>query len=225
MNTNILFEIGTVPLQIIGTIIAVDFASGVIHWLEDAYGRKHWPLVGKHIIEPNIRHHFEPRHFTKSNILKRNLVTGIIAGSMLLLVTLLGWFHWTWVLAALIGAFTNEIHCWAHRSPRENGKLITFLQKAKLLQSPRGHAVHHTDPKDRSYCTVTDWLNPLLDRVDFFNHLEKLIFKTTGWTRRIDESVRPKKNKHCPGNCLNCKCSLKKNQELAPLPSKLAEMK
>lgn len=190
MNTELMITIGTLLAQALGVIVAVDFVSGVLHWLEDAYGRKTWPIVGKLIIEPNIKHHFEPRYFTKSNVLKRNTMTSLLAGMLLLAVWLLGWFHWTWALAALIGAFTNEIHCWAHRSPRENGKMITALQKARLLQSPRGHAIHHTDPKDRSYCTVTDWLNPLLDRVNFFGKIEALLFHIFGWTRRVDESVR-----------------------------------
>ncbi|MEM9079129.1 MAG: fatty acid desaturase CarF family protein [Verrucomicrobiota bacterium] len=204
MNTELLFNILTIAAQTIGVILAVDFASGVLHWLEDAYGRKHWPLVGKWIIEPNIKHHFQPRHFTKSNFWKRNLATMIIAGLILTTVTLLGWFNWMWLLAAAIGSITNEIHCWAHRSPRENGKFITFLQKARILQSPRGHAIHHTDPKDRSYCTVTDWLNPALDKIDLFGRIERIILRTTGFKRRIDESVKPRHNKSCHKNCQNC---------------------
>ena len=215
MNTNLLLEIGLVVSQTLGVILAVDFASGFIHWLEDSYGNKKWPLLGKWIIEPNIRHHHEPRYFTKSNFWKRNLVTGIISASLLLFISLIGWFHWTWVLAAVIGSITNEIHCWAHRSPRENGKVITFLQKAKILQSPRGHATHHTDPKDRSYCTVTDWLNPLLDGFDFFARIERFVFKTTGIKRRIDQSVRPpqQQKKTCKGACQNQTCDQRTNGE------------
>ena len=199
MNTNLIVEIGLVAVQSIGVIFAVDFISGVLHWLEDSYGDKDWPILGKWVIEPNIRHHFQPRYFTKSHFWQRNLITMIIAASMLIGITLLGWFHWTWVLAAIIGSLTNEIHCWAHRSPRENGKIITLLQKSKILQSPRGHATHHTDPKDRSYCTVTDWLNPILDRFDFFARIERFILRTTGLKRRIDESVkRPKQEKQTP---------------------------
>ncbi len=212
MNMNLIFEIGFIGVQVMAVILAVDFVSGILHWLEDSYGRREWPLVGKWIIEPNIKHHFEPRFFTKSNFWKRNLATMVISGSILGVVSLLGWFHWTWLLAAVIGAITNEIHCWAHRSPRENGPVITFLQKAKLLQSPRGHATHHTDPKDRSYCTVTDWLNPVLDRFDFFARIERFLQRTTGLQRRVDESVRPKKKaKSCEGKCQNCeKCGLRK---------------
>lgn len=212
MNMNLIMEVGLVAVQAIGIILAVDFVSGILHWLEDSYGNKNWPLIGKWVIEPNIRHHFQPRFFTKSTFWKRNLVTMIIAGSILGIITLLGWFHWGWVLAAAIGSITNEIHCWAHRSPRENGKVITFLQEAKVLQSPRGHATHHTDPKDRSYCTVTDWLNPLLDRMDFFARIERFVLKTTGIKRRVDESVRSHKHRHaCGGSCRGCdKCALKK---------------
>lgn len=213
MNANLIAEVGLVVMQTIGVILAVDLASGFVHWLEDSYGSRKWPLLGKWIIEPNIHHHFEPRHFTKSNFWKRNLATSIISGTVLTIITLLGWFHWTWVLAAAIGAITNEIHCWTHRSPRENGKVITFLQKAKILQSPRGHATHHTDPKDCSYCTVTDWLNPILDKFGFFARIERFILKTTGLKRRIDESVRPPKKKKncCGGKCKTClKCQFKK---------------
>ncbi|MGJ8725200.1 MAG: fatty acid desaturase CarF family protein [Roseibacillus sp.] len=213
MNTNLLLEVGLVVMQTIGVILAVDFASGILHWLEDSYGDRKWPILGKWVIEPNIRHHFEPRYFTKSNFWKRNLATIAISGTLLAVITLLGWFHWTWVLASALGAIANEIHCWAHRSPRENGKVITFLQKAKVIQSPRGHATHHTDPKDRSYCTITDWLNPILDRFDFFARIERFVLKTTGVKRRVDESVRPpkKKKKPCCGNCADCTlCQLKK---------------
>lgn len=34
-------------LQAIGVILAADFASGIIHWLEDAYVREHTPVVGR----------------------------------------------------------------------------------------------------------------------------------------------------------------------------------
>ena len=90
MNANLLIEAGPVVLQAIAVILAVDFVSGLAHWLEDSYGSRKWPVIGKWIIEPNIRHHFEPRFFTKSNFWKRNLVTIILASAVLALITLLG---------------------------------------------------------------------------------------------------------------------------------------
>lgn len=179
--------------QVFGVLLAVDFASGVLHWLEDSYGKASWPILGKHVVAPNILHHHQPRAFTKTSFWDRNSVTLVIGGLILLAVTLLGGFHWLWVLAALLAGISNEVHCWAHRSPRENGPVITFLQRIRLLQTPKAHAVHHTDPKDRSYCTMTNFLNPVLDYLRFFDRIEKAVFKLTGIKRRIDESVKPKR--------------------------------
>ena len=40
--------------------------------------------------------------------------------------------------------------------------MITFLQRIGVLQTARHHALHHTDPKNSHYCTVTNVLNPVL---------------------------------------------------------------
>ena len=208
MMTDILIRGIVILVQAAGVVLAVDFVSGVLHWLEDSYGRASWPLVGKRVIAPNIKHHFRPRAFTKSTFLRRNTVTLLLAGLRLGVVTLFGWLNWMWVLACVVGGIANEIHCWAHRSPRENGKFITFLHRWKILQSPKGHAVHHTDPKDCSYCTVTDWLNPILDRLRFWERCEWMIRKVTGARRREDESVRRPKVPICRcavgEACVNC---------------------
>jgi len=37
----------TLLLQAIGVILAADFASGIIHWIEDAYVREHTPVIGR----------------------------------------------------------------------------------------------------------------------------------------------------------------------------------
>ena len=220
--TDMILTVLTVGVQAALVILAVDFASGILHWLEDSYGKTSWPVVGRWIIAPNVRHHFQPRAFTKSTFWKRNLVTMVIAGLVLVVVLALGWFDWKWALACGLGAICNEIHCWAHRSPRENGRVITLLQKTGVIQSPRAHAVHHTDPKDRSYCTVTDYLNPLLDRIRFFERLEGGIRFLFGVERRKDESVRPQRPHHrrgpdpdpCSGRCgAKCAgCSLRREQ-------------
>ncbi len=38
-------------LDIILVILAVDFGSGLLHWLEDSYGHPHWPITGEWITE------------------------------------------------------------------------------------------------------------------------------------------------------------------------------
>ena len=142
------------------------------------------------VTRPNIRHHFEPRHFTYSPLWKRNRVTAALTAALMGSVLLTGNFSSFWAWVGLLGLLSNEIHCWAHRTPRENGPLITWLQRARLVQSPRHHAVHHTDPKRESYCVITDWLNPVLDRLRFFRRLEAVIALIANVRPREDLSVR-----------------------------------
>ena len=122
-------------LPVAVVLLAVDFASGVLHWLEDSYGEPSWPFLGKRVVVPNIRHHFKPRAFTKS----------------------------------------------------------TFLQRIRLIQSKKAHAVHHTNPKNQSYCTVGNFLNPVLDATRFFERIEWVILKVTGVKRREDKSVKARR--------------------------------
>ena len=65
-------------LEVIVTVLVADFVSGLLHWLEDAYGREDWPIIGRLVTRPNILHHHEPRYFTRH-----------------------GWFHSSWDLMCL----------------------------------------------------------------------------------------------------------------------------
>jgi ubiquitin-conjugating enzyme E2 variant len=73
------------------------------------------------------------------------------------------------VLALALFA-TNSFHCWAHmqRPPAFAG----WLHRWRLAIPADVHAVHHRAAHDCSYCVTSGWLNPLLDRVDFFRRLE-----------------------------------------------------
>lgn len=191
--SEILFQLILFVIQLFGVLLCADFVSGVVHWLEDSYGNPSWPLIGQSIIAPNIEHHHHPRSFTKGTFWSRNFGLMILSGLILSAVYLLGWFDWKWVFFAGIGSVANEIHCWAHRSPRENGSVIGSLQKIGILQSAKAHAIHHTDPKDRGYCTVTNYLNPILDRLRFFERIERMLFRLLSIRRRVDPSVRLEK--------------------------------
>ena len=84
----------------------------------------------------------------------------------------------------------NEFHKWEHRTRKENGHVISFLQDIHLLQTSKHHALHHTDPKNSHYCTITNVLNPVLDRIHFWDGLERILAKTIGLHRQPDTSVR-----------------------------------
>lgn len=182
-------------LQIVVTVLAADFAAGTIHWLEDAYVREDTPLIGKHVARPNIVHHHYPRYMTRHNWLQTSgdlLVVSVVLVAGAWVLGLLTWEVW---LFAFLSTNANEVHKWEHRSRKENGWVISFLQDIGVLQSASIHAKHHTDPKNSHYCTMTNLLNPVLDGAGFWNGLEWMLARTIGLKRREDTSVRG----HGPG--------------------------
>jgi ubiquitin-conjugating enzyme E2 variant len=159
----------------LGWLLA-DFLSGVLHWVEDRLGpgREHWPVLGALIFKPNLLHHSDPTYFLQSGFFDRNWTTW---AAVIPLAALLFWLFGSqpWIWSALVGgAFANEIHAWAHRktwAPRWAHR----LQDWGVIQSPAHHAVHHVPDHRRSYCILTDWLNPVLDRGRFWGLIESLL--------------------------------------------------
>ena len=180
-----------IPIQIIAVLFLVDFLSGVFHWLEDSYASERTPLLGRFIVTPNIIHHHQPRDFVRSPFWHRNIVTMILSAFIFIAVALLFGTTWRLYLLCALGAFCNEFHCWAHRSPQENGPFITALHRLRILQTPHHHATHHTDPKNRAYCVFTNYTNPLLDRIEFWRRTEAVISFIFGIRPRPDASLIP----------------------------------
>jgi hypothetical protein len=178
-----------VPL--VPALLLADFLSGLVHWLEDSYGDPEMPIIGKYVIAPNVLHHFEPRAFTQSPLGRRNRSLWVLVALIMVGIWLAGALTPFWVWVGFFGAISNEVHVWAHRTPRENGPLITALQRWHVVQGPRHHAVHHTDPKRETFCVITELVNPVLDGTKFFRKVESAIQLLTGVSPRPDASVGP----------------------------------
>ena len=176
--------------QVFGIVLLADFIAGIVHWLEDAYGDEHTPVVGPLLIRPNIVHHHFPRFFTKLSWWQSSW------DIVLLSVVLLGAAAWWGVLSWQLWLFVavsinaNQVHKWSHRTRAENGKIVSSLQDIRVLQTPQQHALHHTDPKNTYYCPITNVLNPVLERVKFWDRAEWLIERATGIAHRKDTSNR-----------------------------------
>lgn len=181
----------TAAAKVLGGVYLADFISGVFHWFEDRYGNPEWPILG-HTIRENQQHHHTPRSFLKGNLWTRNREVWAIGLAFLAGFWLLGWLNLFSISAVLFGMFANEIHAAAHRSPKENGRLITLFQKTGLLQSHKHHANHHRKGKDSHYCVMTNHLNPMLEHVQFFQTLERIVKRLTGIVPRLDDSVNPR---------------------------------
>ena len=191
MSVSIAAAAGTSALKIAGGFYFADFVSGVFHWMEDRYGDPEWPIVG-HTIRENQQHHHTPRSFLKGNLYTRNREVWVIGIAFLGLFFALGWLNLFTASAVLFGMFANEIHASAHRSPKENGPIVTGLQKLGLMQSHAHHAAHHRKGKDSHYCVMSNHINPVLERVQFFQTIERTIKAISGAVPRLDDSVNPR---------------------------------
>ncbi|HEY9754091.1 MAG TPA: fatty acid desaturase CarF family protein [Oculatellaceae cyanobacterium] len=180
-----------IALDIVACVLAADFLSGFVHWIEDSYGDVDFPIIGIYITRPNILHHYDPRHFVKNNDwIGRLRTSAFIALLFVCLAAFFKFFSWQFLLTLLIGINANEVHKWSHSSAKENGMLITFLQRAGLIQSPGHHAMHHRGRRNTNYCVVTNFLNPILDGIRFWRGLELTIGVLTGLRKRVDPTLR-----------------------------------
>ena len=177
-------------LQALGVILLADFLTGVFHWLEDAYGTEDTPVLGPLVIRPNIVHHHYPRFFTKLTWWQSSwdlLLIGALIIGVAAWAGVLTWHVWLFVILCINA---NQVHKWSHQTRSENGPVISFLQDYWILQTPRQHALHHTDPKNTYYCPLTNLLNPALEFIGLWPKLEAVIEAVTGATHRQDASNR-----------------------------------
>ena len=182
---------GAFLLKVLGGLLFADFISGVVHWLEDRYGNPEWPVIG-HTIRENQQHHFTPRSFLKGTLWTRNREVLAIGAAFLGAFWAFDVLNAFTVSAVIFGVMSNEVHASAHRSPQENGRIITALQKTGLLQSHRHHAAHHRKGKDTHFCVLTNYVNLVLERARFFQTLEAIVTRVTGRRPRPDLSVNPR---------------------------------
>ncbi len=157
--------------------LIADFITGVIHWWEDAYGNPNWPIIGKYIIEPNLEHHRSPRLLLQGSYWNR-INTSVYAAVMIILALwICGVFYWQVVVCLAFSSQGNEIHAISHRSDKENGRLIMFFQKIGIFQKRKTHGWHHKAPYDTNFLVMTEYLNPLLNKIRFFEFVEWMILK------------------------------------------------
>jgi hypothetical protein len=167
-------------VRVIGCVLAADFITGLMHWLEDSYGREDWPVVGQAVIAHNREHHARPRSFLAHGVWRSIDLQVGIALPALGALWLAGWLTPCAALVVALLVAANVVHRWAHATPAENGRIITWLQRLRLVQDRRHHGLHHGRGPGRHYCAITPWLDPILDRMGFWRSLERAVQALTG---------------------------------------------
>lgn len=190
----------TIPALLAG-ILAADFASGLVHWGADTWGRDDLPVVGQRLLVPFRVHHINPEDFLRRRFIDTNgdvaLVT-IPALTGLLLVPLeTAWGGPVAVFGLAlcgVGMMTNQIHQWAHMPAPP--RAVRFLQDAGLILGRAAHATHHDRPYDAHYCITTGWCNRPLEAIGFFRAMECVITLATGARPRHDDQRYEERYRH-----------------------------
>jgi ubiquitin-conjugating enzyme E2 variant len=180
------------PLALVAGAVAADFASGIVHWTADTWGRESLPFFGPRFLRPFRIHHVNPDDILERDFVDLNGDVALLACPVLAAaaVTPLGedLGQFASVFLAALGAFslpTNQVHQWAHRA--EPPRAVAWLQRRGWILSRSVHLGHHTEPFTTRYCIATGWCNSLLERIGFFPRLERAITRVTGAVPRNDE--------------------------------------
>ena len=184
MATDILF----LCLQVLIGLWLADFGTGFVHWLADNYGNPKWPVLGPRHIVYSHNHHHDPHELARLSWHARHGGIWTVVALTTLALWFIGWLGPVTLSALLFGALTNMMHRWSHQSPRQNGPIITALMRLGLVQSQRHHVHHHSGQNDTHYCLLTDHVNPVVEYIQLWPRLERLLsmlgIERHWWKRR-----------------------------------------
>jgi hypothetical protein len=165
------------------SLVLGDLVSGLVHWTADTYFSEETPIIGQSLVKPFRLHHLYPRDICTHDLVTTVGNVCIIAVPVLAVCISLLWFYEdsSWLaflilciaLMSLATVLTNQFHKWAHQeSP---SRFVRFLQRTRLVLGPAHHQIHHTKPFNMHYCITNGWLNPLLNKIQFFRGLESML--------------------------------------------------
>jgi plasmanylethanolamine desaturase len=163
-------------------IVGADFVSGMVHWACDTYGTTQTTFVGPKFIKPFREHHDDPKAMTKHDFIEANCdncftTLAVLTPTYWSLDDTMGTAEVVFGLYMVVFTFfvlmTSIAHGWAHSD--QVSEIIRFMQRKRLFVSPTHHARHHVSPHLDHYCITTGWLNPVLDRIQFFRKCEWVI--------------------------------------------------
>jgi len=193
MATTEIIKVGVIILQAVGIIFLVDLVAGAVHWAEDTFGTESTPIFGLWLIKPNILHHTPEgaNAFLKNHWIYSSWDLFTAAPMILFTSWAVGILNWQIWLFVLVGAMSQQIHRFSHTPRSKLPIFVLFLQKMYVIQDGRHHWVHHKLEKNEYYCVITPFLNPILDRLNFWRSLERLLVPIVGAPRRTDLHDKP----------------------------------
>jgi len=158
-----------------------DFLTGIIHWLQD----KHLSENPKYswlteISADNQIHHKSPGLFTTYSVWDNIGTSVMVSLPLSLMLFFIGSPTIIW-LGVFFASFGNLIHRWSHMHSSKLNRFIRFMQWTGLFISIEHHRQHHfkngviitRQESFDKYCPMTIYLNPVLDKINFFRAKEQ----------------------------------------------------
>ena len=155
-------------------VIIADFVVGFVHWMEDTYldgMMEYLGFINEHIAKPNVLHHVDPRHMTKSTVLVRNYIQCMGAAIASVILYFTPYNFWQIHCIFWISSIGNEIHNINHKLDGELNPIERFLIDSGVIQQKKKHMMHHKDYLTH-YCTIIDFNNAWMERLNFWRKLE-----------------------------------------------------
>jgi lathosterol oxidase len=161
---------------LVPALLIADFLTGVVHWAFDQHIPPSTPLIGP------VAQEFRDHHLVHSTGIADNAIetmermVPVVALPMLGLAflakdfTLVSSFLMMMAFLSSIAPYCHKLAHDAHRS-----QFVRLLQRLKIILPPKTHAKHHQKTQSQAYCIYNGWCNPLLDRINFFGRLDRLI--------------------------------------------------
>ncbi len=209
MGRDVLAGIGTfghgwhLLALLIAGYLAADLLSGVVHFLADNFGSETTPFFGPGFIRPFREHHTNPLGIVSHGFWEANgnnvlvSVPVLAPAAFLLPMRESAWAHLlgSFVLFMMLAVFlTNQFHKWAHmESPP---RFVRMLQSSGLILSKPHHDVHHTSPHNAHYCITLGIWDPILERIRFFDRLERIMRR---WLPGMDPVSRVEREQSAHG--------------------------
>jgi ubiquitin-conjugating enzyme E2 variant len=177
-------------VQIVLLYLLADFIGGVFHWAEDTLGSVDAPVWGPVFVRPNLVHHDDPGVMIAIPWYINNIanVVGVLA--LLAVFWALGALTWQVCVLAFFTGWNQQVHRFSHCPTARRPAIVRWLQRMGVIQRPREHWKHHTEPHLSDYCVLTPWVNPLLDKTRFWRALERALVPVFGGPRRPDLVVK-----------------------------------
>lgn len=170
-------------IQIIAAWFIADFISGIFHWIEDRYfDESHSLEFARGIATDNIVHHEDPTAMTSSTWWENMRSAAYVGWPVAWLAWYAGLPLVVW-LALFFSTFGNLVHRFSHDRKTNLPRWIKGLQEFGVFISHKHHATHHfamghkitKATANRAYCPMTDWVNPVLDKIRFWVIAERCL--------------------------------------------------